>query len=151
MSQLHAYSPDVLVCGSGCAGIGAALAAAQVPAPCWSNAGFAGGIMTTVGLPFFDGLASKGDNRIVNKGIAFELAVQMGICAPTATHLEQHNPTFDNVERYKRLLDRLIAAESDTLQSPVPFCSGRGRPEGRFDRCRPAGEQGRPGARAARS
>lgn len=109
---------DVLVCGGGCAGIGAALAAARGGARTLliERAGFAGGIMTTVGLPFFDGIADIRDNRIVNRGIGLELFVKMGGCAPTATHVTRHNPTFDNVERFKLLLDRLLTAEGDRLR-----------------------------------
>ena len=97
--------------------MGAALAAARGGACTLliERAGFAGGIMTAVGLPFFDGLADIRTNRIVNRGIGFELFVKMGGCAPDATHVTRHNPTFDNVERYKRLLDDLLTAEGDRL------------------------------------
>src|SRR5690606_2518978 len=109
---------EVLVCGGGCAGIGAALAAARRGARTllveW--AGFAGGIMTAVGLPFFDGIADIRDNRIVTRGIPLELFAKMGGCAPDATHVKRHNPTIDNVERYKLLLDRLLTAERPRLQ-----------------------------------
>jgi hypothetical protein len=109
---------DVLVCGGGCAGVGAALAAARSGARTllveW--AGFAGGIMTAVGLPFFDGIADIHDNRILTRGIALELFVRMGGCAPDATHVSRHNPTIDNVERFKLLLDRLFTAEDGRLR-----------------------------------
>jgi hypothetical protein len=112
------YDVDVLVCGGGCAGIGAALAAARSGARTllveW--AGFAGGIMTAVGLPFFDGIADIRDNRIVTPGIAKELFVKMGGCAPDATHVHAHNPTIDNVERFKLLLDTLLVGEGDRLR-----------------------------------
>src|SRR5690606_10965433 len=77
---------------------------------------FAGGIMTAVGLPFFDGIADIRDNRIVTPGIAKELFVRMGGCAPDATHVVKHNPTIDNVERYKLLLDHMLLSEGDRLQ-----------------------------------
>ena len=113
------YDVDVLVCGGGCAGVGAALAAARNGARTllveW--AGFAGGIMTAVGLPFFDGIADIRDNRIVTPGIAKELFVRMGGCAPDATHVEKHNPTIDNIERYKLLLDQLLRSEGDRLRA----------------------------------
>lgn len=108
---------DVLVCGGGCAGVAAALAAARNGAHTLlvERAGFAGGIMTTVGLPFFDGIADIRDNRIIARGIGLELFVKMGGCAPDATFVAKHNPTFDNVERFKLLLDRLLTAEGDRL------------------------------------
>ena len=58
---------DVLVCGAGCAGMGAALAAARNNAKTLliERAGFAGGIITAVGLPYFDGIADKKTGRIV--------------------------------------------------------------------------------------
>src|SRR5262245_20272694 len=66
---------DVLVCGGGCAGTAAALAAARRGAKVLlvEKAPFAGGIITNVGLPFFDGIADIKDKRIVVRGIALEL------------------------------------------------------------------------------
>ena len=60
---------DVLVCGGGCAGIAAALAAARRGAKVLlvEKAPFAGGIITCVGLPYFDGIADIKDNRIDRK------------------------------------------------------------------------------------
>lgn len=108
---------QILVCGGGCAGLGAALAAARNGARTLlvEQAGFAGGIITAVGLPFFDGIADKRDNKIVVRGIALELLSKMGYCAPDAVSLPSHNPTIDNVERFKRLTDRLLTAEGDHL------------------------------------
>src|SRR6266480_4370267 len=77
----HAAVPeteaDVLVCGGGCAGLAAALSAARNGAKTLlvERAGFAGGIITGVGLPFFDGIAHVKDNRVVVGGIAMELLV----------------------------------------------------------------------------
>ena len=58
---------DVLVCGGGCAGTAAALSAARsgVSVLLVEKAPFAGGIVTSVGLPYFDGIANIRDNRIV--------------------------------------------------------------------------------------
>src|SRR4051812_41202298 len=58
---------DVVVCGGGCAGLAAALAAARRGAKTLlvERAGFAGGIITSVGLPYFDGIAQIKTNRIV--------------------------------------------------------------------------------------
>ncbi len=75
---------DVLVCGGGCAGLAAALAAARNGAKTLlvERAGFAGGIITAVGLPYFDGIAHVKDNRVVVGGIATELLVKMGFRNP---------------------------------------------------------------------
>ena len=108
---------DVLVCGGGCAGLAAALASARQGAKTLlvERAGFAGGIITAVGLPYFDGIAHISDKRVVVGGIAMELLVKMGVCQAGATHLTQHNPTIKNLESFKLLADRLLAAESNKL------------------------------------
>jgi hypothetical protein len=108
---------DVLVCGGGCAGIAATLAAARNGARTVlvERAGFAGGIITAVGLPFFDGIAHVKDNRVVVGGIAMELLVKSGVCKAGVTKLPQHNITIPNIEQFKRLADQLLAAESPRL------------------------------------
>ncbi|HUY88283.1 MAG TPA: FAD-dependent oxidoreductase [Pirellulales bacterium] len=108
---------DVLVCGGGCAGLAAALAAARNGAKTLlvERAGFAGGIITTVGLPYFDGIARARDNRVVVGGIAMELLAKMGVCEPGAERVAQHNPTIKNIEQFKLLADRLLAAEAPRL------------------------------------
>src|SRR5438552_2671495 len=75
---------DVLVCGGGCAGVAAALGAARAGARVLlvEKAPFAGGIITCVGLPYFDGIANIADNRVVVRGIALELLSRSGVCAP---------------------------------------------------------------------
>ena len=109
---------DVLVCGGGCAGLAAALSAARNGANTVliERAGFAGGIITAVGLPYFDGIADIKDNRVVVRGIGLELFAKSGMCEPDATHLEKHNPTIRNVEAFKLLADRLLSAEKEKLQ-----------------------------------
>src|SRR5688572_15086149 len=109
---------DVLVAGGGCAGLGAALAAARGGARTLlvERAGFAGGIVTSVGLPFFDGIADKKQNRVVVRGIGLELFSKMGGCAPGATKMEKHNPLIDSVEKFKVLTDRLLTGEGDHLK-----------------------------------
>jgi glycine/D-amino acid oxidase-like deaminating enzyme len=108
---------EVLVCGGGCAGLAATLAAARRGAKTLllERAGFAGGIITTVGLPFFDGIADIADKRVVVRGIAMELLSKSGVCEPNATHVKTHNPTVHNVESFKLLADRLLQAERERL------------------------------------
>jgi hypothetical protein len=109
---------QVLVCGAGCAGLGAALAAARSGARTLlvERAGFAGGIVTSVGLPFFDGIADKKQNRVVVRGIGLELFSKMGGCAPDAVLLKSHNPLIDSVEKFKVLTDRLLTGEGAHLK-----------------------------------
>ena len=106
---------DVLVCGAGCAGVVAALAAARCGARTLvvERAPFAGGIVTATGLPFFDGVAHAGTGEIVVKGIPIELAVGMGLCRPGDTHLVPHNPRMKNVERFKLLTDELLTSQEN--------------------------------------
>ena len=108
---------DVLVCGGGCAGIAAALAAARRGAKVLlvEKAPFAGGIITCVGLPYFDGIANIKDNRIVVRGIALELLSKSGVCKPDATHTTKHNPTIGNSFAFKLLLDRLLREQKERL------------------------------------
>ncbi len=107
------YTPDVLVCGGGCAGLVAALASARSGARTLlvERAGFAGGIITAAGLPYFDGIADYQEKRIITPGIPLELLAASGVCAPDATHLPSHNPTIPNIEAFKRLADYLLRAE----------------------------------------
>jgi len=113
-----AIETDVLVCGGGCAGLAAALSASRNGASTLliERAGFAGGIITAVGLPYFDGIAHPADNRIVVRGIGLELLAKSGVCEPNATHVKVHNPTVPNIEAFKLLADRLLIAERDRLR-----------------------------------
>jgi FAD dependent oxidoreductase len=108
---------DVLVCGSGCAGTAAALSAARSGAKTLliEKAPFAGGIITSVGLPYFDGIANIADGRVVVRGIALELLAKTGKCAPNITHIKPHNPTIPNTFEFKVLLDREFAAVKENL------------------------------------
>jgi hypothetical protein len=108
---------DVLVCGGGCAGSAAALAAARAGAKVLlvEKAPFAGGIITCVGLPYFDGIANIKDNRIVTRGIPLELLSKSGVCKPDATHTSKHNPTIGNSFAFKLLLDRLLQEQRERL------------------------------------
>ncbi|MDZ4288441.1 MAG: FAD-dependent oxidoreductase, partial [Prosthecobacter sp.] len=109
---------DVLVCGGGCAGTAAALSAARQGAKTLliEKAPFAGGIITSVGLPFFDGIADIKDNTVVVRGIALELLSKSGVCAPDATRMEKHNPVIRNTFEFKTLLDRELLALKDHLK-----------------------------------
>ncbi len=108
---------DVLVCGGGCAGSAAALAAARRGAKVLlvEKAPFAGGIITSVGLPYFDGIANIRDNRVVVRGIPLELLSKSGVCAPDAKKVAKHNPTIPNTFEFKRLLDQLFQEQSPKL------------------------------------
>ena len=108
---------DVLVCGGGCAGSAAALAAARAGAKTLlvEKAPFAGGIITSVGLPYFDGIAHITTHRIVVRGLALEMLSKSGVCAPDARTVSKHNPTIPNTFEFKLLLDRLFQAEKDNL------------------------------------
>ncbi|MBI1373197.1 MAG: FAD-dependent oxidoreductase [Phycisphaera sp.] len=108
---------DVLVCGAGCAGTAAALAASRAGARVVvvEKAPFAGGIITCVGLPYFDGIANIKDHRIVTRGIPLELLSKSGVCAPDATHTQVHNPTIGNSFAFKLLLDRELHAQRDRM------------------------------------
>jgi len=52
------------------------------------RAGFSGGIITTVGLPYFDGLIDKPSGRFVVKGIALELLEKLGVAKAGAKHID---------------------------------------------------------------
>ncbi len=109
---------DVLVCGGGCAGSAAALAAARSGAKTLlvEKAPFAGGIITSVGLPYFDGIAHIDTKRILVRGIALEMLSKSGVCAPDAQTVTKHNPTIPNTFEFKLLLDRLFQEQKDHLR-----------------------------------
>ena len=108
---------DVLVCGGGCAGTAAALAASRAGARTLlvEKAPFAGGIITCVGLPYFDGIAHIDTKRILVRGIALELLSKSGVCAPDARTVSKHNPTIGNTFEFKLLLDRLLHEQKANL------------------------------------
>jgi hypothetical protein len=82
--------PDVLVCGAGCAGIGAALGAARSGATTMvvDRCGFAGGFLTAVVGAGFDGLVDSRSGEVVVGGVALEMIVRMGLL-PDVTSVEQ--------------------------------------------------------------
>lgn len=114
---------DVLVCGGGCAGLGAAMAAAREGAKVLllERAPFAGGILTAVGLPFLDGIACWHTGRLVVRGLALETLVRLGQTAPDAKQIEEiKTPTGQalfrhgsvclyNIDRFKILADNMLA------------------------------------------
>src|SRR5471030_3019981 len=118
---------DVLICGGGSAGIAAALSSARNGAKTLliERAGFAGGIITNVGLPYFDGLVDKLTGRFVVKGVAMELLVAMGTAKPGAKHLDDCRPEYaakhgntvliPNTDEFKLLADNLIKKERENL------------------------------------
>lgn len=116
--SLRELETDVLVCGGGCAGTAAALSAARAGAKTLlvEKAPFAGGIITNVGLPYFDGISCIKDYRVVVKGIALELLAKTGVCKPDATHIKPHNPTIPNTFEFKVLLDRELQACGEKLK-----------------------------------
>lgn len=104
---------DVLVCGAGCAGLAAALTSARNGARTLliERAAFSGGIITCVGLPFFDGVARKRDKKILVRGVGLELLWRMGVCDMGADFIHSHNPVIRDLERFKILADEMIEAE----------------------------------------
>lgn len=108
---------DVLVVGGGCAGSAAALAASRSGAKTLlvEKAPFAGGIVTSVGLPYFDGIAHITTKRVVVRGIALELLAKSGACEPDAQKIVSHNPTIPNTFEFKLLLDRLFKEQQGRL------------------------------------
>lgn len=117
---LTTLKTEVLVCGAGCAGITAALASARAGAKTLlvERAGFAGGIVTCVGLPYFDGLIDKTTGRFVTFGMVTEFLERMGSIKPGAKTLDDcradlvskqwSTVILDNTEGFKLLCDELI-------------------------------------------
>lgn len=118
---------DVLVCGGGCAGTAAALAAARSGARTLlvERAGFSGGIITAVGLPYFDGLIDKPTGRFVVKGLALDFLTELGVAKPGATCIDDCRPDLitkywgsvliPNTEAFKLLTDGRIKKQGDLL------------------------------------
>jgi len=116
--------PDVLVCGCGCAGVTAAIAAGRlgVSTMVVERAGFAGGYLTGVTGAALDGFVDLRTGLPIVGGIAFELAqltagVQPDIMAtryPPSNDLRELRETPDrtpiryNLEQLKLQSDRLM-------------------------------------------
>src|SRR5262249_36377601 len=73
--------PDVLVCGAGCAGIGAAVAAARSGASTLvvERMGFAGGFFTAIVGSTFDGFTDLRTGQPVVGGVVFAMLERMGV------------------------------------------------------------------------
>lgn len=127
--------PDVLVCGAGCAGLGAALAAARRGARTLvvERAPFAGGIISCAGLPYFDGVARKQDGVIVTRGLPVELLSRLGVCGVSDRTIEPHNPTIPNIERFKVEVDDMLRAESNLTVLYHTFAADVQCSDGRVD------------------
>lgn len=117
--------PDVLVCGAGLAGIGAAVAAARSGARVLvvERNGFAGGFFTAVIGSAFDGFVDERTGTPVVGGIVFEMLERMGVIQPgqgpqlrynvngdfsfVEMHPERVIPRCDP-ERFKRAADAIL-------------------------------------------
>jgi hypothetical protein len=98
--------PDVLVCGAGCAGLGAAVSAARsgVDTLVVERCGFSGGYMTAVTGAGFDGLVHAGTGALAVAGVALELILRMGL-VPGAASVEQLRRT-----RFTRNSDLVVVS-----------------------------------------
>ena len=119
-------TPDVLVCGAGLAGIGAAVAAARSGAKTMvvERNGFAGGFFTAIIGSAFDGFVDERTGTPVVGGIVFEMLERMGVIAPgqgphlrynvngdlsfVEMHPERVIPRCDP-ERFKRAADAILS------------------------------------------
>ncbi len=101
--------PDVLVCGTGLAGIGAAVAAARNGASVMAvdRMGFAGGFFTNIIGSAFDGFVYEGTGKPVVGGLVFEMLERMGVVQPGQSPNLSYNVNgdFTEVEKYP---DRVI-------------------------------------------
>jgi 2-polyprenyl-6-methoxyphenol hydroxylase-like FAD-dependent oxidoreductase len=118
-------TPDVLVCGAGLAGIGAAVAAARRGARTMvvERNGFAGGFFTAIIGSAFDGFVDERTGAPVVGGLVFEMLERMGVIQPgqgpqvrynvngdlsfVEMHPERVIPRCDP-ERFKRAADAIL-------------------------------------------
>ncbi|MBT3555861.1 MAG: FAD-dependent oxidoreductase [Chloroflexi bacterium] len=101
--------PDVLVCGTGLAGIGAAVGAARNGASVMAvdRMGFAGGFFTNIIGSAFDGFVYEETGRPVVGGLVFEMLERMGVAEPGQAPdlIYNVNGDFTEVEKHP---DRVI-------------------------------------------
>jgi hypothetical protein len=118
-------TPDVLVCGAGLAGIGAAVAAARSGARTMvvERNGFAGGFFTAIIGSAFDGFVDERTGAPVVGGLVFEMLERMGVIQPgegprlrynvngdlsfVEMHPERAIPRCDP-ERFKQAADAIL-------------------------------------------
>lgn len=115
-STLPTIDVDVLIAGGGCAGLGAAVASARTGAETLlvERAGFAGGILTSVGNPWFDGVAQLANGRLALRGIPLEVLVRLGLARPDTEVLDHPFLPVDP-ERFKLAADRMMREQAATL------------------------------------
>lgn len=118
-------TPDVLVCGSGLAGIGAAVSAARAGAKTMvvERNGFSGGFFTAIIGSAFDGFVDERTGQPVVGGIVFEMLERMGVIQPGQGPDLRYNVNGDfsfvemhpnrviprcDPERFKRAADAIL-------------------------------------------
>lgn len=116
-ATLPVIETDVLVAGGGCAGFGAAIASARNGASTLmvERAGFVGGILTSVGNPWFDGIAHLGTGKLALKGIPLEVLVRLGLATPDTERVDHPFLPLDP-EQFKRVTDTMLVEQADRLQ-----------------------------------
>ena len=103
--------PDVLVCGAGCAGIGAVVAAARAGASTLvvERMGFAGGFFTAIVGSAFDGFTDQLTGLPAVGGIVFEMLDRMGVLQgrdPRATSFTMNGEVIRIAEHPEWLIPR---------------------------------------------
>ena len=117
--------PEVLVCGAGLAGIGAAVAAARGGAKTMviDRMGFAGGFFSAIIGSAFDGFVDERSGKPVVGGIVFEMLERMGVVGKGEAGQRRYNVNGDlnfvemhperlvprcDPERFKRAADAIL-------------------------------------------
>jgi hypothetical protein len=116
---------DVLVCGTGCAGVGAAVAAARMGARVCAvdRMGFAGGFLTAIVGAGLDGMFDDTTGQVVVGGVAIEMVERMGMfhgdwhATRFNRHAEQESlhdhpervTLHSDPEKFKRAADAILS------------------------------------------